>query len=299
MRLAASVAFAVCLAWGGALAASPEDDYVAARDLAITAMGRLDVAKADPKSVWAAHEKARADLQNRLEPILGPFAVPGFPAAGKLNLESLFEGDLGFGMVDEIVHRQGDNGPSVVVTTRGLLERWLKAKAAEKDESDKLPADIGAALALDVFYTQAISSDAAFSTTAELAVKKPEGADFVAARLGGWAQMVGPFPPQDIIVVLGKGGRVFIADTPLKMPLAKFPACEAVWKAAEKASETLSKAYIASGDKDEKLDKESMAAEDKGDRDFRACVGERLRREPAYAAIVREAQNLADRLASH
>ena len=141
MRHIGFALIALALASGGALAGSPEDDYVALRDKDIARIQRLTVAKTDQKKVDAEQTQMLAELQKRLAAIVGPFAVAGYPAAGKFTLETLSGGDIGFGQLDGMVHSAGDDGPQVIVTTRGLVDRWLSARSTEKDADGRLPAD--------------------------------------------------------------------------------------------------------------------------------------------------------------
>src|SRR5438128_2149158 len=92
MRLVWTVMFA--LASSAAFAASPEDDYIAARDKAIAAIAALNSANAPVETLDAADAKARTDLEARLSAILGPLAVKDFPATGTINLESLSDADV-------------------------------------------------------------------------------------------------------------------------------------------------------------------------------------------------------------
>ena len=132
MRLVgfALLGLALSLSAGGAFAGSPEDDYVAARDKDIARIKRLVDAKSDDKKVQAEQDTMLADLQKRVEAIVGPFAVAGYPAAGKFTLETLSGGDIGFGQLDGMVHSVGDDGPQVIVTTRGLIDRWLRERSS-------------------------------------------------------------------------------------------------------------------------------------------------------------------------
>ena len=198
MRLVWTFVFA--LASSAAFAASPEDDYIAAREKAISAIAALESSNAQVETLDATGAKALADLEKRLSALVGPVAVKDFPAAGTINLESLSDADIGFGMLDGLRYAKGDNGPSLVATTRGLLDRWLQSRATETDDSFKLPAGIDAALKLDAFYSQAINSDAAFEGTLDLPMKKTAGADLAFARLGGWTQDLGPIDDQEVIV---------------------------------------------------------------------------------------------------
>ena len=299
MRPVGFALLALSLFAGGAIAASPEDDYVALRDKDVARIKHLEAAKTDDKKVQAEQEKMLADLQKRLEAMVGPFAVAGYPADGKFTLETLSAGDVGFGQLDGITHSASDDGPQVIVTTRGLVDRWLRGRAAEKDAADRLPADLETAARADDFYTFSVSEDAAFGKTADLAIAKPAGADFVVAALGGFAQDVGPNPRQEIVVTLQKGGRVYIASQLAKATIGKIDACEAVWTTAQKKAEALQAAYQKSGSKNEKLFDDSTKAENEGDKAYRACLVKETPQQPYYSALVKEAQDIADRLAAN
>ncbi|ESY65492.1 MULTISPECIES: hypothetical protein [Mesorhizobium] len=293
MRLVWTVMFA--LASSAAFAASPEDDYVAARDKAIAAIAALNSANAPVEDLDAADAKARTDLEGRLSALLGPLAVKDFPATGTINLESLSDADVGYGMLDGLRYTKSDDGPSLLATTRGLLDRWLQARSAETDPALKLPTDINEALKLDAFYTQAINSDAAFMGTLDFPLKKPDGADIAIARLGGWTQDVGPIYEQQVVVTLVKGNSVMIASAPATPPVPKIAACEALWTAADEAAQKL--AAQASGQQDETAYDAANAAWEKGDGDYRKCMGEQLPKDAAFPALVGEAQALADQMA--
>ncbi|MDX8447903.1 hypothetical protein [Mesorhizobium captivum] len=295
MRLVWTLLFA--LASGVAFAASPEDDYIAARDKAISDISGLESSNAQVETLDVANTKALADLEKRLSAILGPLAVKDFPATGTINLQSLSASDIGFGMLDGLRYAKSDEGPSIVATTRGLAGRWLQSKADEDDESLRLPAGIDEALKLDAFYTQAIGSDAAFVKTLDFPLKKPEGVDIVIARLGGWTQDVGPIYDQQVVVAAVKGDRVLIAEAPASPPVPKIAACEALWTAADAAAQKFQEAYQGSDLKDQQAYDSANAAWEKGDADYRACMGERLPGDPAFPALLVQAQQLADHMA--
>ncbi|MEO5756968.1 MAG: hypothetical protein ABIQ51_08960 [Mesorhizobium sp.] len=292
MRLVWTLVFA--LASSAAFAASPEDDYIAARDKAISDIAALVSSNAPVETLDATNEKARADLEKRLTDILGPFAVKDFPAAGTINIESLSASDIGFGMLDGLRHGTED-GPSIVASTRGLVDRWLQSRAAETDADFKLPAGLNEALKLDGFYTQAIGSDAAFSGTLDFTLKTPEGADMAIARLGGWTQDIGPIPNQQVVVTLVKGNSVMIAEAPAAPAVPKIAACDTLWTTADAAAQKI--ASQASDDQDEKAFDAANATWAKGDSDYRACMGEQLPKDAVFPALLAQAQALADHMA--
>jgi hypothetical protein len=298
MRTALRILFMFCLFAGAARADQPEDAYLAARDKYISKIKAMEKAKASDEKVWAEHEKGRADLETRLRALLGDVSVKGFPATGKINLESLTDSGVGFGMLDGLVYSGDDeNAPRLVVTTRNLLDKWLAARSREKGADFRLPADLGAALQLDPFYTFSIGSDAAFTRNANLEVTAPAGAELVRATLGGWAQDIGPNPNYTLIVTLTKGGKVYIGSLRPKTAIGEIAACEAIWTQAQQKVEKLQAAYRASKRKDDETFDADTKAEEKGDKDFHACFIERAPKEPFYPALVKEAQEFADRIA--
>jgi hypothetical protein len=295
MTKLAAFLLAFSLTAAAALAASPEAAYLAARDKAIAEIKRLEASKASDETVQAAEDKASDDLARRLREIIGPVALKGFSGSGKLNIESLSEGDVGFGMLDGLAFDA--KGDSVVVTTRPLLAAWLAAKAREADAESRLPADIAAAVKQEDFYTFAISPDAAFAANADLPVTRPAGADLAVATLGEFEQDIGHDNVDQIVAAVAKGDRVLVASIQRKAPIAKIAACEKIWTDALARSDKLQAEYRASGLKDEKLFDESNRVEEEGDKDYRACFNQRAPREPFFAGLVKEAQDLVDRLA--
>lgn len=295
MRLIWTLLFA--LAGGTAFAASPEDDYIAARDKAISDIAALESSNAQVEALDAANAKAQADLEKRLSAILGPLSVKDFPATGTINLESLSASDIGFGMLDGLRYAKSDEGPSIVATTRGLADRWLQSRADGDDESLRLPTSLDEALKLDGFYTQAIGADAAFVKTLDFPLKKPEGADIAVARLGGWTQDVGPIYDQQVVVAMVKGDRVLIAEAPASPPVPKIAACEAIWTTADATAQKFQETYQGTDLKDQQAYDSANAAWEKGDGDYRACMGERLPGDPTFPALLAEAQQLADHMA--
>ncbi|RTL96987.1 MAG: hypothetical protein EKK31_27650 [Hyphomicrobiales bacterium] len=286
----------IALAGGAAVAASPEDDYIAARDKAIADITAQESANTPIETIDAQNEKALADLQQRLTAILGPLSVKDFPTTGTSNIQSLNASDIGYGMLDGLRYAQNDEGPSIVASTRGLTERWLKSKSAETEADFKLPTDIGAALKLDNFYTQAIGSDAAFSGTLDFPLKKPEGADMAFARLGGWTQDIGPIYEQRVVVSVVKGDRVLIAEAPASPAVPKIAQCDSIWAAADAAAQKAQQADQGS-DEESSASDPANAAWEKGDADYRACMAQRLPDDPSFPALLKQAQDLADGMA--
>jgi hypothetical protein len=80
-------------------AASLEDRYIAARDAAIEKSSKLyDAGKFDD-GAQKAEDATRGELQAQMSAIVGDSARKGF-APPKLNLDTFYKGDEGFGMLD-------------------------------------------------------------------------------------------------------------------------------------------------------------------------------------------------------
>lgn len=277
-----------------AFAGTPEEDYIAARDAAIAKIKTFE-AKNPGRDAGKMEEKALADLDRRLQAVVGPLSVKPYPAKGKLAIDALSENEVGAGGLDALRFARGeDDVQQVYVTTDSLLAKWLSKPEDWWTKKSKTPPAIGEALATEDFYTYAIGADAAFSKTADLPIASPDGATFAVAMLGGWAQDVGPNPNQEIIVALQKGGKVYIASEGAKK-FKKISACEAMWKGAEAKAEAIYKKYTDGGAKDQEVFDSYNAVQDKADKDYRACYAERTPKEAFFPALRREAQEIADR----
>ncbi len=272
--------FLLCLVANAARATPLEDAYLAARDHYIHKLNSMYGTGSRPGEVDVEYDKARADLETRLRGLLGDISVKGFPAAGKINLESLSDHDIGYGMLDGLVYSEGGmNDPRLVVTTRNLLSKWLAAYAQEKDKRFQMPVDPLTALRLDRFYTFAIGSDATFLKSVNLDVIPPKGADLVLSILGGWTQESTPNPADSLIVTLIKGEKIYIGSLHPKTAIGEIAACETIGRQA--------------------LEKPEKDSAEKGQKDYLACFGKRAPKEPFYPSLVKEAQEFANRIAGN
>ena len=175
------LALAGLLSWS-ARAATPEDAYLAARDAAIAQLKSAEqAAKQGPSSgnddkLIAIDDQARLALEQQMRRIIGPVSIKGLADAGKLNLDTLMEGDEGFGALDGLLFAAPDNKTSVIVTTDALFQHWLaEHKNWWGKESAPMPQQAAAAVQENAFYTQAVVTDAAIIRFAALPVSKPAG----------------------------------------------------------------------------------------------------------------------------
>jgi hypothetical protein len=269
----------VALIPAGADAASPEQAYLAARNVQIRRLAALS--KPDPGSeqVLKAHDQAVAELQNQLRRVVGPskLELPGLPAEGKINNDTLTEGDQGFGMLDGLRYASEDHKTWAVVTTEGLFKVWLR-EHRKWWRDNNVPQDPANALRHMSFYTQAVSTDAAAFKSVELPIRKPAAASLAFAMLGTSAQDIGPWEAEDVTVALLQGGKLYVVRVKSSAKIGPFPSCKAQWDQANKKSQGNPK------------------REERDHTAFLRCFAERAPREKGFADLVRQAQEIADKL---
>ena len=246
------------------------------------------------RSERARTRNARAALEHQLRSIIGPSRLQGFPGLGKSNLASLFSGDEDFGLLDGLVFASKNDKMHVLVTTRSLLDHWLRAQKDSQSGLEAVPGQIEAALNSDAFYTQALETDAAFSKYATLPIAKPPQATFAVALLGGRSQDIGPLTPDEIVIAVVGAERVFVFTAPADARIKPMPACMEIWHASERKAKEVLAAYTASDPKDQKPFDEYSRTQAIGDEAFRRCYAENASRDPQFAVLTRQAQVLID-----
>jgi hypothetical protein len=282
-----------------AKAASPAESYFAARDAYIAKFKAISDAQKIDDDALKQHELAINELGILLRPIVGQVAIEGFSAQGKSNLDSLFEGDLGFGLLDGLRYSSADDKTHIIVTTDALFAHWLEEhKNWWGPKVANVPQDVNAALTSEAFYTQALQTDSAISKYVELPVAKPAKAKFAFAMLIARTQDVGPRTPDELIVAFAQAGRIFVVSAPANAKVGVMPACQQIWQEAARKAAAAQDAYIASQLKDDKLSEQSNRLEEEGDAAFHRCFAQRAKGEKFFAALTRQAQGLIDRMPS-
>lgn len=292
-RLTLALLLASCIA---AHAASPEAAYLAARDRDIATLAKSEATR-DTSHGDAQLEKALADLQKRMQPIIGHVAVVGFPTKGKLNLEALSAQDEGFGMLDGLVFGDSASDRSLVVSTPGLLDAWLAAHRKTIPSDPDVPRDPAAAVKTEIFYTWAVSTGSAVVHYAELPVVAPPDASFAHASLSARTQDQSPQAPDEMFVALEQRGRVFVVEAKLATAMKPIAACDAITTDTAKRAEAADKAYAAGHATDATAPDPGAELRDKGDAAFRACYGEKIKGSSAFKAATSQATAIIAALA--
>ncbi len=286
MKTLVALGLALLLALpAAASAASPEQAYLAARDAYVKAFshGDVDLDK---------HTRALADLETQLRKIIGPTTLPGFPTEGKIHLDTLSKEDEGFGLLDGLAYaipldEKGiDEKVSVVVTTRPLFETWLRAHKTNLQAAPKS----------DDFYREALSTDAAVVTFAQLPLAKPSWAKTAFGVLAIRTQdLVGSTPDEIDIVVVG-AERAYAVTAKLEVAVGPIAACEKPRQQLKAQAQAAWAAYEQSGRKNEALSDKATKLEGRSDTAYVQCFATRPRDASGFAAAVKQAQSLIDLL---
>lgn len=256
---------------------SPTDTYISARDQAAAKVCAIKETKAQDQAL----DHALPEL-GRLMAAAVP-AWQGAHAKGTFTIAALCRGDIDVGRLDGWEYEAGDT--TVNVTSVPLLKRWLIDHRNWWPGKKNVPTSMTAAFRSEAFYTQALSTDAAAYLHGLVLVKAPVGTEVAVAELAGFAQdYVMDAGPDRLLVVVVRGERVFIANQKLAVATTPVPYCQKAMQLALAHAKT------------EKDSKKSETLEDAADRDYRACFAQRLREQPNYAAIQKQAQALVDLL---
>src|SRR6266496_140504 len=268
------------------LAASPEEKYFETRDNFIRefekASTQIDsLAEQDQHALDEQDKHALAELEKQLKPIVGAVNVEGFPKEGKINLETLQNGDLGFGQVDGLGFTA--NQEYLFVTTDNILKKYLAGRP-------ELPKDLAELSKTGEFYTRAITVESAVTYFAEIPVKSPNEKSYVRAFLGLTAQDIGPFIPKDIFVFVTKGNRILAVQSPAATEITEIPQCRSEWERfARKKSES-------SGLTNEKAFDEGVQYEQQGFEAYQRCYDREAKNQKFFASLKKHAQSIVDRL---
>jgi hypothetical protein len=279
-------------------AATPEDAYFAARDAAIAKIKALRK-PANPtgpvdQNAIAEDERAIAALAPQMRAIVGPVVIKGMAGEGAINIDTLNEGDEGFGILDGMVYGGLDAKTRVIVTTDSMFRRWLREHQYwwGKD-SGEMPQDMSAAVKESAFYTQAILTDSAVISFVELPVRKPAGAKLAFAMLGARSQSETPPVANEIFITVAQGGRVFIATTSEFSAVGPIAVCDAIRDDLMKKS---SAAAEEAGLDDQARREKSDDLSGKSESEFLRCFAEHAPRQTGFAAATAAAQALIGRL---
>ena len=275
-----------------AVAGQADDDYIAARDKAVAALTAAEKAGVNPDDLYKRDETALAELQKRMAALLGPLTFKGLNAPPSFSPGTLLDGQMESGEPDGLRFSDADFTTRLLVSPEPVFTSWLAARAREENAPPALASGIKGAMATDIFYTDAISSDAAFTLYAPLPVAAVDG-ETVYAALGLFSQDVTANQvPDSIVITRIANGRVIIGATEAKVAIKAVPACDQVWKTYAAKAKTLRAAAQKSKKEDDPRWDDASRAEDEGSAAYRACFAKEAKSQPFFAGAVARAEAL-------
>jgi len=256
-------------------ASNPEDGYFKSRDDFIqqfaNASGTVD------------YLPALSELEKQMREIVGPVNVEGFPREGKISLESLIKGELGFDQADGLVF--GSSHEILFVTTNRALKRYLA-------DSPDLPNNLAELSRTGEFYSRAFMSDIAVTPYVELPVKSMNETSYAHAFLASTAQDIGPIVPDGIFVFVSTGSRIFAVYSHATIAIKEIPACRSEWEIFEKKRSEAFEAYRSGL----KAYDDSERYEEQGFEAYHRCYDREARNQAFFEPIQKQAQSIVDRL---
>lgn len=267
-----------------------ETEYIATRDAykkAIAARQRLHV-PATPADL-SADIAALHDLEARVRPIVGDFRAAGFPGLGKINIATLYPGNVDSGLLDGLLFRSADSTARIVVTTRALFMNWLGFGVTKPTWT---PHDLDASLRRPELYTAALETDAAVVRYADIPVDSAARTGVVAAMLVRREQDDCDCTPDEVVIGVVRGERIFIVDMPARDTIAPMRECVAVWNDGQRRSGEIMKASRRGNSVDTSSWGRAFRAGVDAASLYRACYAEQVRHEPRLARLAAQVRDI-------
>jgi hypothetical protein len=287
---ALTLTLGLAIAPAGRAGAGPVDDYIAARDKAVSALAAAEKAGASPETLEKRDAADRKALEQKMRALLGPLRIKGFTAS--FSPATLLEGNIDSGGPDGLLFTDKDATTYLLVSPEPVFADWLAARAKAEGAAPALGRGIAAATASDDFYTLAIGNEAAFSRYIDLPVTAAEG-ETVRAAIGLFSQdLPANTLPEAVVITRVANGRVAVGSGTVGLGIKALPVCDKAWKAGTAKAEALRKAAEKSKNQDDPRWEQANAADVDASNAYRACFAKEAVGQPFLAAAVKRAEAL-------
>lgn len=176
--------------------------------------------KVSPVEGARANSAAVRELAIRLRSIVGPFSMRGMSDSGTIDLGTFISGNEDTDLPDGIVYH-GPDKMRIFVTDSAILHAWITQRY-----HSGIPTDLARDLPREEVNTFMFWEDAAVVRYADLPVSSMRKRVY-AAQLIDRAQDYCPnCTPGWVLVTVGVGSRVMIADAPLSDSIPVPSACK-------------------------------------------------------------------------
>lgn len=284
-----------------AAAATPLDDYVAARDQAIgAAVAAANAGKSGDDAAIKAEETARRDLASRMGALVGPLKLKGFGAAAYTLDVLVYGDDLPTTQLDGMALTDKEGTSRVLVTLEPLLQAWLAARAKDKDAP---PAVRGGLKALPntgyLVNNSLVDTGGGFIPYLPLPVTAAPG-ETVYASLGLFTdEAPADTPPNTIVVVRVAEGRAMLGMMPVTLDMKVPATCERIWKPYDTKIQALQKQVEAVSDLEDPRFAALAKLEEDGAAAFQTCLAKAPESQAAIATATRSAEGFIGLLSGH
>lgn len=264
-----------------------ELDYIQKRDEYIDQLQGIQKRKSPTDSfdsLYNTERQAMKELESKLKKIL---QASNFQANGDINLETLL-GYIGFGLLDGLRFNK-DSTTRIFYTTKNLFFQY--AKKGDEHSFDKWSANDFASV-----FNSAFQMDVHVDSYSFLKLPStPNMASY--GMLAILSQMIGPFTPQHIYVLVSKDDFIYMAEIALKDPLDEIPKCKAEWDRIHTDSEKKLEDYRASDLKDTASFNQGIELDETAFKKYQDCYNLELKRSGKFAAIQKQMELMASYLA--
>lgn len=281
-----------------AATAAPVDDYLAAREKAVSAaVATAKAGRSESDAAVNAEKAARKDLAARMAALVGPQKFKGLGAPAFTLEVFVYGDDLPTTQLDGMAFANKDESVRVLVTPEPVFQAWLAARARDKEA----PASVrgGAKAVADTAYlvnNALVTGGGGYVPYATLPVTSAAG-ETAYATLGLFTdEAPADSLPNSIVVVRVADGRAVLGMARAETGMKAVPACTQVWKPYDIKVQALLKATENVSDLEDPRWAELAKVEEEGAGAFRACLAKAPESQAALAAAARKADTFLQTL---
>jgi hypothetical protein len=191
--------------------------------------------KISPTEAIKADSVAVRELALRLRSIVGPFSMRGVTDTGTIDLGTFISGNEDTDLPDGIVYG-GPDKMRIFVTDSAILHAWITQRYRSG-----IPTELARDLPRPEVNTFVFSEDAAVVRYADLPAKSMRKHVYTAQLIDRAQDYCPDCTPGRVLVAVGVGSRVMIADAPvpdsIPVPIACKQAAMDYWKAHQDGDE--------------------------------------------------------------
>jgi hypothetical protein len=252
-----------------------ELDYLKRRDMNLEYFNN----KAITDTLYEQMNDSLIVLEKLLRNILSDTKIDSINVKGKINLETLFPHELGYGMLDGLItHNQSLH---VFCTTKIIFLDYYKNDPVNKTD-DLAPTE------LEVFFNDAFcGGHASITNLTSYRVVSTNGIQAY-GMIGNVAQDIGPYLPNHMYVFVSTDDHIYLIQKPIRHKLHELSICKNAWDSLYRRSRDKYDMYRASNRTDKSSMKEATALEEKAWHDYCECYRKNFQYDKQFPLLKKE-----------